>query len=88
MVLDGLQSSTSRTASAGTGDFGQDRGTDKPNADHHVCVGEGSSAHQRWRCMCRGITDEEKQHLRQKLGALIDQEDAQVQPGCYLEYSV
>ena len=36
----------------------------------------------------QGITDEEKQHLRQKLGALIDQEDAQVQLSCYLQYSL
>lgn len=27
---------------------------------------------------CSGITDDEKEHLRQKLGSLIDQEDAQV----------
>lgn len=27
---------------------------------------------------CRGLNDDEKQHLRQKLGSLIDQEDAQV----------
>ena len=29
--------------------------------------------------LCSGISDDEKQHLRQKLGSLIDQEDAQVQ---------